>query len=93
MRFFSPVLTAVALGVAAQDDSPIGAIFSEVFGGQNQDTLSTDSGIVSAGETVHSISIRTGQGVNGVGINLTDYWGKKANVFHGGNDGDLKTPP
>ncbi|KAJ8525733.1 hypothetical protein ON010_g15381 [Phytophthora cinnamomi] len=90
MKFLAQTLTAAALlasGVVALRD---GIMISETYGGPHGDKYS-DMDKVSPGQKVKSITIRTGERVNGVGINFVSPEGTPNDLYHGGGGGDGNT--
>uniref|UniRef100_H3GDX7 Jacalin-type lectin domain-containing protein n=1 Tax=Phytophthora ramorum TaxID=164328 RepID=H3GDX7_PHYRM len=67
-----------------------GVVLSEVFGGPHGDKYS-DMDLISPGQEVHSITIRAGKRINGVGLDITDPDGTKSTFYHGGGGGDSNT--
>ncbi|EGZ07550.1 hypothetical protein PHYSODRAFT_529400 [Phytophthora sojae] len=96
MKFFSQILATVALlatgtieGGTAADDH-----FSGNFGtlyGEPHGKPFDDSSFARAGEIVQSVSIRTGERVNGVGIAVEVPGGKRASQFRGGEGRETQT--
>lgn len=91
MKLFSQVPATVALVascVVAQGD---GVQLSEVFGGPHGDKYS-DMDLIAPGQEVRSITIRTCERVNGVGLDIKQYPGKEwTTLYHGGGGGDGNT--
>ncbi|KAG6623027.1 uncharacterized protein IUM83_12377 [Phytophthora cinnamomi] len=97
MKFFFQALAMVALltsGAAADgssgDGQSEGIILSQTFG-ERLGTEFTDVTFTTPREIVHSITIRSGVDVNGVGIDASPNRGPRVNTFHGGNIGTPKT--
>ncbi|GMF62801.1 unnamed protein product [Phytophthora fragariaefolia] len=90
MKFISQVLTTVALIATSVAALPDGIELSEVFGGPHGDKYS-DLSIVKAGQIVKSITIRTGERVNGVGLQIADAQGVTTDLYHGGGGGNANT--
>ncbi|ETK95946.1 hypothetical protein L915_01188 [Phytophthora nicotianae] len=90
MKFLLQVLatTAVTVGNAAALKN--GVQLSETFGGPHGNKYS-DLELVGPGQTVQAITIRSGERVNGVGLDITDTSGQKVNLYHGGRGGDKNT--
>ncbi|KAE9059342.1 hypothetical protein PF007_g30991 [Phytophthora fragariae] len=86
MKFLATV-ALIATGVAALEN---GIMLSETYGGPHGSEFS-DMYFVSPGQVVKSITIRTGERVNGVGINFVDPLGKPHIVYHGSYRGDNNT--
>ncbi|KAE9246524.1 hypothetical protein PF001_g33516, partial [Phytophthora fragariae] len=86
MKFLATV-ALIATGVAALEN---GIMLSETYGGPHGSEFS-DMYFVSPGQVVKSITIRTGERVNGVGINVVDPLGKPHIVYHGSYRGDNNT--
>ncbi|ETI56110.1 hypothetical protein F441_01260 [Phytophthora nicotianae CJ01A1] len=90
MKLILQVLTtlAFAAGVAAalQDGVQLGV----TRGGPHGDAYS-DLEIVSPGQTVHSITIRSSDRVDAVGLNVTSPSGQNTILYHGGDGGDKDT--
>ncbi|KAG6606611.1 uncharacterized protein IUM83_19040 [Phytophthora cinnamomi] len=91
MKLLSQVLAAVALMATSGTAEDYEATkLSEKFGEPHGDLFS-DEDIVGYGQTELSITIRTGERVNGVGMNGTNLWGTQFYLYHGGDGGDLKS--
>ncbi|EGZ22923.1 hypothetical protein PHYSODRAFT_487709, partial [Phytophthora sojae] len=63
---------------------------SEIFGGPHGDKYS-DLDVVMPAQQVKSITIRSGERVNGVGLVMTDFWRDDHTLYHGGYGGDNET--
>ncbi|KAG6592627.1 uncharacterized protein IUM83_12526 [Phytophthora cinnamomi] len=90
MKFLTQTLATAALlatGVVALRD---GIIISETYGGPHGDAYS-DMDKANPGQKVNSITIRTGERVNGVGINFVGPDGTPYDLYHGGGGGDGNT--
>ncbi|GMF33017.1 unnamed protein product [Phytophthora lilii] len=81
----SPILTT--RGVAALEN---GVVLSETFGGPHGNKYS-DLDLAAAGQSVHSITIRSSERVDGVGIDVTDPSGVKSTFYHGGGGSNPNT--
>ncbi|KAL3664673.1 hypothetical protein V7S43_010422 [Phytophthora oleae] len=91
MRFFSQVLAAVAIvvsGVAAELEK--GVQPGEIFGGPHGKKYS-DVDLVSAGQTVTSITINAADRVDAVALDVVSPEGNPSTFYHGGNGGDKNT--
>jgi hypothetical protein len=89
-RFILKVLAVAALAVGHTLALENGVLLSEEFGGPHG-TKYSDMDLVEAGQTVQSITIRAGERVNGVGIEVTNLAGQRSTFYHGGGGGDPKT--
>ncbi|KAG6592666.1 uncharacterized protein IUM83_12549 [Phytophthora cinnamomi] len=90
MKLLAQTLTAAALlatGVVALRD---GVMISETYGGPHGNKYS-DMDKVSPGQSVKSITIRTGERVNGVGINFVSPDEVPYDLYHGGGGGRATT--
>ncbi|KAG6611468.1 uncharacterized protein IUM83_15673 [Phytophthora cinnamomi] len=91
MKFFSQTVAAAVMLLASGSDAAWERYrLSDKFG-EPHGTFFTDSTFATAGQSVHSVTIRTGERVNGVGIDVTSPDGNKNNPFHGGNGGNPQT--
>ncbi|KAG6623144.1 uncharacterized protein IUM83_12363 [Phytophthora cinnamomi] len=90
MKFFFQAVAAVGILLASGTDA-VWEIYrlSETFG-EPHGTFFSDTSFAIAGQSVHSVTIRTGERVNGVGIDVTGPKGNN-NPFHGGNGGNPQT--
>ncbi|KAK1941924.1 hypothetical protein P3T76_006988 [Phytophthora citrophthora] len=91
MRFFSQVLATVAIvatGVAAELED--GVQLGEIFGGPHGKKYS-DIELVSAGQAVRSITIRSSDRVDAVALDVDTIQGDPTTFYHGGNGGDKNT--
>ncbi|OWY91771.1 hypothetical protein PHMEG_00039511, partial [Phytophthora megakarya] len=66
-----------------------GVLLSETFGGPHG-TKYSDLDLAEPGQIVHSVTIRAGERVNGVGITFTDTSGQQTTIYHGGRGGHVK---
>uniref|UniRef100_H3H2H9 Jacalin-type lectin domain-containing protein n=1 Tax=Phytophthora ramorum TaxID=164328 RepID=H3H2H9_PHYRM len=62
----------------------------EVFGGPHGDKYS-DMELISPGQGVHSVTIRSNERIDGVGLDVTDPAGTKSTFYHGSGGGDSNT--
>ncbi|GMF55367.1 unnamed protein product [Phytophthora fragariaefolia] len=69
---------------------PDGVELSEIFGGPHGEKYS-DLSLVKPGQIVKSITIRTGERVNGVGLQFADPQGVTTDLYHGVGGGDSNT--
>ncbi|KAG6623140.1 uncharacterized protein IUM83_12369 [Phytophthora cinnamomi] len=92
MKFFFQAVAAAAMLLTSGTDAGWERYrLSEKFG-EPHGTFFSDTNFAIAGQSVQSITIRTGERVNGVGIDVTSPDGKtRNNPFHGGNGGNPKT--
>ncbi|EGZ09150.1 hypothetical protein PHYSODRAFT_318848 [Phytophthora sojae] len=86
MKFLATVALLATSAAALKD----GVRLSETFGGPHGNKY-TDMDLVAPGQAVKSITIRTGERVNGVGIHFIDLTGKDQYLYHGGGGGDNNT--
>ncbi|KAG1708949.1 hypothetical protein DVH05_022580 [Phytophthora capsici] len=86
IQLFATTLLA-ATGAAALEN---GVLLSETFGGPHG-TKYSDLDVTSPGQTVQAITIRSGERVNAVSLDITDPSGQKTNLYHGGGGGDQNT--
>ncbi|KAG6613084.1 uncharacterized protein IUM83_11904 [Phytophthora cinnamomi] len=89
MKFFFQAVAAAVMLLASGTDAELYRL-SEKFG-EPHGTSFSDAGFAIAGQTVRSVTIRTGERVNGVGIDVTRPDGERTNLFHGGSGGYPKT--
>ncbi|GMF37249.1 unnamed protein product [Phytophthora lilii] len=61
-----------------------------VYGGSTG-TSFDDSKVIGPGQIVHSVTIRSGERVNGVGVDTTTPSGTRSNLYHGGGGGKETT--
>ncbi|KAG4046199.1 hypothetical protein PC123_g18414 [Phytophthora cactorum] len=89
LRTFFQVLAAVvfAAGAAALEN---GIRLGETFGGPHGKRFS-DLDLASTGQIVRSITIRSGERVDAVSIDVTDPSGQTTTLYHGGGGGDKNT--
>ncbi|KAL3663544.1 hypothetical protein V7S43_011431 [Phytophthora oleae] len=91
MRFFSQVLATVAIvatSVAAELEE--GVQLGEIFGGPHGNKYS-DIDLASAGQAVKSITVRSSDRVDAVGLDVDSSTGDPNTFYHGGNGGDKNT--
>ncbi|KAG3144021.1 hypothetical protein PI126_g14343 [Phytophthora idaei] len=86
-RRYLNVLATVALVACGATALPNGIQLSEVFGGPHGRKYS-DVELVTTGQTVQAIIIRSGERVNGVGLEITSPTGEKSPLYHGGGGGE-----
>ncbi|KAG6590773.1 uncharacterized protein IUM83_19560 [Phytophthora cinnamomi] len=92
MKFFFQVAVAVVMLLASGTDASSEIYrLSEKFGDPYGTYFSDMLGVATPGQSVHSVTIRTGRRVDGVGIDVTSLYGKRINSFHGGNGGNPQT--
>ncbi|ETI57334.1 hypothetical protein F443_00359 [Phytophthora nicotianae P1569] len=89
-RFVLKLLASVALAIGSVAAVDNGMLMGEAFGGPHGVKYS-DLDLVSPGQTVQVITIRSGERVNGVGLDITDPSGQKTTLYHGGRGGDEST--
>ncbi|OWZ00545.1 hypothetical protein PHMEG_00028237 [Phytophthora megakarya] len=91
MKFLYQVISTAALlattGVAALEK---GILLGKTFGGPHGNKYS-DLDLVDPGQTVQSITIRHGDRVDSVSLDITDLTGQKSTLEHGGGGGDKDT--
>ncbi|KAG6580233.1 ABC transporter ABCA1 lipid exporter family [Phytophthora cinnamomi] len=91
MKFFFHIAAAAVMLLTSDTDASWGIYeLSEKFG-EPHGTYFSDTTFAIARQSVHSVTIRTGERVNGVGIDVTSPDGKRNNPFHGGNGGSPQT--
>ncbi|ETI30565.1 hypothetical protein F441_01254 [Phytophthora nicotianae CJ01A1] len=90
MKAIFQVLMTVALGAGVATALENGVQLSQTFGGPHG-TKYSDLDIASSGQTVQAITIRTGERVNAVSLDITDPSGQKSTLYHGGGGGDPNT--
>ncbi|EGZ21222.1 hypothetical protein PHYSODRAFT_491221 [Phytophthora sojae] len=86
MKFLLQALAMAALVATGAAELPDGVVLSQTYGGPHGNKYS-DVDIVKPGQVVKSITIRTGQRVNGVGIQIEG----QEPLYHGGRGGDSNT--
>ncbi|KAG6949021.1 hypothetical protein JG688_00014815 [Phytophthora aleatoria] len=86
-RFVLQVLATVVLVAGGATALPNGIQLSEVFGGPHGRKYS-DVELVTPGQTVQAITIRSGERVNGVGLEITSPTGEKSLLYHRGGGGE-----
>ncbi|EGZ21187.1 hypothetical protein PHYSODRAFT_255357 [Phytophthora sojae] len=94
MKFFSQVLATVALMTIGATEATtegweiyrLGKTYGEPHG-----NFFTDTVFAKSGEAIHSVTIRTGERVNGVGIEVTPPGAGRTSANHGGNGGYPQT--
>ncbi|EGZ21208.1 hypothetical protein PHYSODRAFT_313515 [Phytophthora sojae] len=91
MKFVSQLLVTVALAATGAAALENGLQLSEVFGGPHGNKYS-DLELVSPGHRVKSITIRTSERLNGVGLDIVDPAGVPTTLYHGGRGGAPNTP-
>ncbi|POM81614.1 Hypothetical protein PHPALM_392 [Phytophthora palmivora] len=90
MKFIYQVLASAALAASCAAALEEGVILGESFGEPYGDTYS-DLDLVGPGQTVESISIRSGKRVDAVIFEITDPSGQSSTLHHGGGGGDKNT--
>lgn len=88
MRFIFQLLALSALVARGTVALTEGVRVGERFGGPHG-TEYSDMALVAPGQTVQSISIRAGERIHGVGIDVTDSSGMLTTLYHGGRGGHL----
>ncbi|KAG6619083.1 uncharacterized protein IUM83_19492 [Phytophthora cinnamomi] len=92
MKFFSQTVAAAVMLLASGTDAAWERYRLSNKFGEPHGTFFSDTSFAIAGQSVHSVTIRTGERVNGVGIDVTNPDGKtRSNPFHGGNGGNPQT--
>ncbi|ETL49316.1 hypothetical protein F441_01247 [Phytophthora nicotianae CJ01A1] len=89
-RFVLQALATVALIAGGASALRDGLQLSETFGGPHG-TKYSDVEVVSPGQTVQGLCIRSGERINGVGLEITSPAGEKTSIYHGGHGGEKET--
>ncbi|KAG3233875.1 hypothetical protein PI124_g21060 [Phytophthora idaei] len=92
MKLLLQVLTTVALAAVGDALLEDGIIPGLAYGGAHGKKFS-DIELVSPGQTVHSITIRSNDRVDSVCLDVTDRSGQRSDLCHGGNGGDEEILP
>ncbi|POM58764.1 Hypothetical protein PHPALM_36541 [Phytophthora palmivora] len=90
MKFFYQVLAVVALATSAVTALPKGVMRGDEYGGPHGDKYD-DIDRVGPGQSVKSISLRSADRVDYVGLDIESMSGQKSLLEHGGGGGDKNT--
>ncbi|ETI30574.1 hypothetical protein F441_22216 [Phytophthora nicotianae CJ01A1] len=90
MKFIFQVLATLALVTGTASALDKGILLGETFGGPHGDKYS-DLDLVSPGQIVNSITVRSADRVDAVSLNVTDLTGQTTILYHGGKGGDSET--
>ncbi|KAF4039667.1 hypothetical protein GN244_ATG08191 [Phytophthora infestans] len=90
MKFIFHVLSALVLVTGGAPELQNGFQLGEAFGGSHGDKYSNVS-LVTPGQTVTSITIRSSDRADAICLHVVDTSGQEATLHHGGDGGDKNT--